>query len=183
MKFMLTMLLLGASLVMALPAVADEVPPQPVAHLDLSRYQGTWYEIARYPNSFQAPCVSGDMAQYRILPNGTYSVLNSCRKADGSVGEISGEARPDSHAPDASGQLQVRFAPTWLKWLPLVWARYWVIVLDPDYRYAVVSEPTRHYLWILSRTPALDSASYGAILDQLAAQGYDLSKLIKTTQP
>lgn len=161
-----------------------ETPVTPVSDLNLTRYQGSWFEIARFPNSFQTACVGGDHADYAIQPNGRVRVTNRCRHADGTVAQVQGDARlADPANPAAQARLQVRFAPAWLSWLPVVWAPYWVIVLDPDYRYAVVSEPKRQYLWILSRTPTLDPATYDAILAQLAQRGYDLSKLVKTVQP
>lgn len=128
--------------------------------------------------------MGGDRADYTALPGGRVQVINRCGRADGSTAQVAGVARlayPGD--PAAQAKLQVRFAPAWLSWLPGVWAPYWVIVLDPAYRYAVVSEPKRQYLWILSRTPYLDQDVYHAILEQLAQRGYDLTKLVKTRQP
>jgi apolipoprotein D and lipocalin family protein len=76
----------------------------------------------------------------------------------------------------------VRFAPAWLSWLPMVWGNYWVIDLDPGYRLAAVSEPSREFLWILSRTPTVDAAAYQALQGRLQAKGFDLSKLERTVQ-
>ena len=82
----------------------------------------------------------------------------------------------------ASPTLKVRFAPAWLSFLPMVWGDYWVIDLDPDYQLAAVSEPGRDYLWILARTPTVSRQAYGALLDRLERQGFDLSKLEVTRQ-
>jgi apolipoprotein D and lipocalin family protein len=175
----------------SLGAAARQAPPlQAVASLDLARYQGNWFEIARLPNRFQRDCVAGVTAQYLPKPDRTVSVVNRCRKADGSIATAMGVARADASVAAgadatqlAPAQLQVRFAPAWLSWVPFVWGSYWVIVLDPGYRYAVVSEPGRHYLWILARTPSLDDSTYSALLARIAALGFDPSMLIKTLQP
>jgi apolipoprotein D and lipocalin family protein len=76
----------------------------------------------------------------------------------------------------------VRFAPAWLSFIPLVWGDYWVIELDPEYRYAVVSEPKREFLWILSRTPKMDDAIYAGIVERLKNDGFDVSRLKLTPQ-
>ena len=76
------------------------------------------------------------------------------------------------------GRLEVRFAPDWLAWAPMVWADYWVVELDPDYRWAVVGGPSRKYLWILSRTPTMDSTQYDAIRARAAQRGYPVEKLV-----
>jgi apolipoprotein D and lipocalin family protein len=76
-----------------------------------------------------------------------------------------------------SSRLEVRFAPAWLSWLPWVWGNYWVIDLDPAYQLSVVSEPKREYLWVLSRTPAVDPLAWEALMTRLRAKGFDLSRL------
>lgn len=149
--------------------------PRPVASLDLARYLGTWHEIAKYPNRFQAQCVGDTTATYEKGDAGRVRVINRCRLADGTTDQAEAVARP---VEDSGGaRLQVRFAPWWLGWWPGVWADYWVIDLDPEYRLAAVSEPTRQYLWILARTPTVDPAAYDALLARLRAQGFDLSRL------
>jgi apolipoprotein D and lipocalin family protein len=80
--------------------------------------------------------------------------------------------------PFAQGKLEVRFAPKWLSWLPLVWADYWVVALGDDYRWAMVGQPGRKYLWILSRQPSLDRKTFDALKTRAVAMGYDLSGLI-----
>ncbi|MBC7490293.1 MAG: lipocalin family protein, partial [Glaciimonas sp.] len=79
-------------------------------------------------------------------------------------------------------KLKVRFAPAWTAWLPFVWGDYWVLDLASDYSYAVVGEPGRNYLWVLSRTPNLPDVMYQAGLAKVAAQGFDVSKLVRTKQ-
>jgi apolipoprotein D and lipocalin family protein len=78
--------------------------------------------------------------------------------------------------------LEVRFAPDWTAWLPLVWGAYWVLDLDSEYQLAAVGDPTRSYLWILSRTPAVSANQYERLLLRLKVMGFDISKLEKTRQ-
>lgn len=158
----------------ATPALA------PVSSLDLQRYLGNWYEIARYPNRFQKQCAGFVTAQYSLLPDGNVQVLNRCRRDDGSVDEALGVARRTGGSDSA--RLKVRFAPAWLSFLPFVWADYWVVDLDPGYQWAAVSEPGREYLWILSRTPAMQPQAYQALLERLERQGFDLGRLERTRQ-
>jgi apolipoprotein D and lipocalin family protein len=158
----------------------DTAPLQPVPSVDLTRYIGTWYEIAHYPNYFQRMCVSGTQAQYSSLPSGNIQVRNRCLNDKKEEVAVVGQARvlPDS----GNAKLLVRFAPDWLAWLPFVWAPYWVVQLAADYRYAVVSEPSRDYLWILSRTPTLADADLQTIKARLKEQGLDAAKLKFTPQ-
>lgn len=155
------------------PAVLP--PLQTIATLDVARYQGTWFEIAKYPNRFQNQCVRNTRADYQPQANGTLQVLNRCVTASGETTEALGAAR--QVGPADSPRLQVRFAPAWLSFLPMVWGHYWVIDLDPDYQLVAVSEPQREYLWVLSRTPQVDATAYQALLKRLAQQGFDLQRL------
>jgi apolipoprotein D and lipocalin family protein len=156
-------------------------PLEVVPSVDLNRYVGTWYEIARLPNSFQKKCVGDVTANYTLLDDGTVKVVNRCRKENGEMTEAEGKARrPSKDAP--SSKLEVRFAPGWLSWLPFVWANYWIVDLADDYSYAVVGEPNREYLWILSRTPKMDETVYERILERMKAKGYDTAALVKTRQ-
>lgn len=145
-----------------------------VERFDLDRYAGQWYEIARLPVSFQKNCVADITASYRLRADGRISVLNRCRTADGGAIEAEGVAR---QVAGHAGRLQVRFAPDWLSWLPWAWADYWVIALDPDYQWAMIGEPGRRYLWILSRAPSLDGALLERLKQQAADMGYDLAPL------
>ena len=184
-KWKIQMFIISA--VFALPAavsIAQDQSPPPldvVPAVDLNRYAGVWYEIARLPNRFQKQC-SGDVtATYTVLDDGRIKVVNRCRNEKGEIEEAEGEAkRSGDDAPAA--KLKVRFAPAILSFLPFVWGDYWIIVLAPDYSYAVVGDPARKYLWILSRTSVLDESTYKNILDQVTAKGYDLTSLAKTDQ-
>jgi apolipoprotein D and lipocalin family protein len=167
-------LLLGSAVAWA----QSGAPLQSIASLDVPRYLGRWYEIAKFPNRFQKKCVSDTSATYSLLPGGSLRVLNQCRLANGEVDQAVGEARQTGVA--TSPRLQVRFAPAWLSVLPFVWGDYWVVDLDDAYELAAVSEPQREYLWILSRTPQVDASRYAALVDRLKAMGLDVNKLEKT---
>lgn len=156
-------------------------PLRPVPALDLARYAGTWYEIARLPNRFQSMCAGEVTATYRLLPGGEIEVINRCTAPDGTLKEAKGKARRAGKQTPAS-VLKVRFAPAWLSFLPMVWGDYWVIALDGEYRMAVIGEPGRKYLWLLSRTPSLPEDEVRRLLQQAAEQGYDISKVIRTRQ-
>lgn len=159
-------------------AAADPAPPLvPVERLALDRYLGRWHEIARYPNRFQRDCAGETTADYRRLDDGRIEVTNRCRRADGTVDEAVGIAR--RVGAEDSATLKVRFAPAWLGFLPAVWGDYWVIDLDPGYQLAAVSEPGRQYLWILARSPQVDAAALGALLDRLAARGFEPQRLLR----
>ncbi len=154
--------------------------PAVVPSVDLARYQGQWYEIARFPNRFEKSCASDVSATYTLSADNTIRVVNECRKANGEVKRAAGKARKaDKEGP--TSKLEVRFAPAFLSFLPAVWGDYWVIDLAPDYSYSVVGDAGRDYLWILSRTPVMDEAKYQKAVGAAAAQGFDVGRLVKTT--
>jgi apolipoprotein D and lipocalin family protein len=161
------------------PAQAEAALLQTVPAVNVPRYMGTWYEIAKYPNWFQKKCASSTQATYSLLADGQVQVLNRCKTASGEWSEALGAARQIG-AKD-SPRLKVRFAPAWLSFIPMVWGDYWIIALDPDYQWVVVSEPKREYLWILSRTPQLPAVTYQALTSQLGAMGFDLKRLEPST--
>ena len=171
--------------ILPLIGIADDktLPLKPlaaVASVDVKRYMGTWYEIARYPNSFQKKCVSDTRADYSINPDGTVKVVNQCRLASKEISVATGLARQVGAAN--SPKLKVRFAPAWLSFIPLVWGDYWIVDLDTAYQLVAVSEPTREYLWVLSRTPKVEPAAYEALLGRLREKGFDVQKLVITVQ-
>lgn len=172
-------LLTTASLILACTGAAA-APVQPIAALDVPRYMGTWYEIAKYPNYFQRKCVGNTTANYVLQPDKTVQVTNRCDTGPGAAISATAEGRQQGGA--TSPKLEVRFAPAWLSWLPMVWADYWVIDLDEQYQLAAVSEPKREYLWILSRTPTVEPQAYAALLARLEKQGYSLQQLVTTPQ-
>jgi apolipoprotein D and lipocalin family protein len=171
------MLLSAATL---LPAQANSTL-QTIPRLEVPRYMGTWYEIAKYPNSFQKHCASETKAQYTPLPDGQIEVINHCREPSGKVSEAVGRVRQEGGAE--SPKLKVRFAPAWMSWVPMVWGDYWVIDLDSNYQLAAVSDPNREYLWILSRQPKVAADSYQALLARLQQKGFDLKKIELSPQP
>lgn len=176
-----TGLVLSLSLLVALDAhAADAQPLQAIPSLDVPRYMGRWYEIAKFPNRFQKQCAGDTTAEYQPLEGRQVRVINRCRKADGTWDEAVGLARQVGN-PD-SAKLKVRFAPRWLSFLPMVWGDYWVVDLDKDYQLTAVSEPKREYLWILSRTPQVAPERYDALLQRLRAMGLDTGRLEPTTQ-
>lgn len=168
------LLLSGAGL------AADAPPLQSISSLDVPRYMGRWYEIARFPNRFQKQCAADTTAEYQALEGQQVRVTNRCRRSDGTMDEAIGLAR-QVDGP-TSAKLKVRFAPRWLSFIPLVWGDYWVVDLDPNYQLAAVSEPKREYLWILSRTPHVDPDRYRALIERLQAMGLDTAKLEATQQ-
>ena len=154
---------------------AGLAPLQSLPALEVPPYMGTWFQVALFPNRFQAQCVSDTTATYRQLPDGSVEVANRCRTADGRLDEALGRARPTGALRGttlAPAQLEVSFLPEWIRWLPVGWGTYWVIQLAPDGRFAVVSEPTRQYLWVLSRTPRLTPEDETAIRSRLIEQGF-----------
>jgi apolipoprotein D and lipocalin family protein len=163
------------------PAIARAQTPAPVRtvpFVDLDRYAGDWFEIARFPNRFQNQCIGDVRASYSRRPDGRVDVVNRCRTADGQT-----EARGVARVVDekTSARLKVRFAPAWLSFLPFVWGDYWIIGLAPDYSWAVVGDPGRDYLWILARTPRLDDESLAAARAVARASGYDVERLVQTS--
>lgn len=154
---------------------ADLPPLETVEQVDLERYLGTWYEIARIPQRFQRDCTA-TTATYSLKDNGEIRVLNRCHKGapDGPLDEA--EARARVVDEESNAKLEVSFFGPF-------WGDYWILELGPDYEYAVVGHPSRDYLWILSRTPTMDPTLYASILRRLEAQGYETERLVRTVQP
>lgn len=153
---------------------SDDIVTTTVTQLDLEKYVGQWYEIARFDHRFERGLV-GCMANYSINDDGTIKVLNTGYEdsLDGKYKESEGKARrPDDSKP---GQLEVSF----FLWF---YSEYNVMELADDYRYALVGSKTDNYLWILSRTPQLDPADKAYLLNQAKARGYDTDKLIWVLQ-
>lgn len=146
-----------------------------VSQLNLDRYSGRWYEISRLPMWFERNCVDEITANYTPRKDGRIDVLNRCRTKDDfiaahGIAEVTDPAYP--------GRLRVRFAPEWLSWLPIVWGDYWIMDLDPDYRWVMVGSPSRSYLWILSRTPTLDATTVQRLKQAAADQGFGIGQMI-----
>ena len=145
-----------------------------VQSVEVGRYLGRWYEIARYPNRFQKQCAGDTTATYSLLKDGRIEVLNQCRKSDGKMDDAKGKAK----IADKKTNAKLRVTFFW----PF-YGDYWIIGLDPEYRWAVVGEPGRKYLWILSRTPEMQQSDYDEAIRIIREKGYDPSRLMKTPQP
>ncbi|BEH09700.1 lipocalin family protein [Geobacter sulfurreducens subsp. ethanolicus] len=166
--------LLAAGFACRATMAASASPPLlTVEYVDLNRYVGTWYEIARYPNSFQKGCL-GSNAHYALRQDGDIDVVNSCRDVeDGDIRRAKGRAWVVDKASNA--RLKVSF----------FWpfrGDYWIIELGKDYEYAVVGTPNRKYLWVLSRTPVMDDEVYAAIMERVRRQGFDPERVIRETR-
>ena len=168
-------LLLGTLVSASLAIPAAELPNRPVPALDLQRYSGQWHEIAHLPMFFQRKCNDTITATYTPRADGTIGVHNACRTKHGTMETADGIARKVEGEP---GALKVRFAPGWLSWLPLVWSDYWVVELDPDYRWAVVGGPSRKYMWVLSRSPSMSADLFHEITSHARQRGYPVDKLV-----
>jgi apolipoprotein D and lipocalin family protein len=145
-----------------------------VANVDLALYAGRWFEIARMPMRFEKETDRNITAEYTPMPDGRVRVENRATEPDGTIRGVRGTAWvPD---PDASAKLRVKFFPL----APA--ADYWVIGLDPAYRWAIVGEPSRRFLWVLSRTPGLDGGTLQRIFQHVDAAGYDSTRLIRAPQ-
>jgi len=149
-------------------------PLETVNYVDLGRYVGQWYEIARYHHRFQEGCV-GSKATYTLRDDGKITVINECydKSFSGKLRSVKGKAWVVDKETNA--RLKVSF------FWPFA-GDYWIIDLGPDYEYAVVGHPSRKYLWILSRTPGMADEIYQSILARLQKQEYDTAKLTMTEQ-
>lgn len=144
-------------------------PPSTVKSVDLARYAGTWHEIQAFPNWFQRGC-EDSTATYTTLPDGKIRVVNSCTR-NGKTTSVTGTATPVPGSNNS--RLKVRFFGPFA-------GDYWILDLDKNYRWVAVGHPNRQYLWILARTPQLDPATLARIRTRLAAQGYDVSRLVSS---
>jgi apolipoprotein D and lipocalin family protein len=170
MRGLLALLMVAASL------QSDQV--RTVDAVDLDRYLGDWFEIARFPNRFQRSCTGDVRATYTRLSDGRIDVVNRCRASDGHVIEARGVARiVDART---SAKLEVRFAPAVLSFLPFVWGDYWIVGLADDYAWAVVGSPDRAYLWILARASTLETSRLDAARAAARANGFDIDRLAMT---
>jgi lipocalin len=145
-----------------------------VKELDINRYLGTWYEIARFPHSFEKNLV-GVTATYSLRDDGKIQVINEGYKntLDGKRSRAEGKAKiPDKQEP---GKLKVAF-------FLFFYADYFVLELDENYQYAMIGSSSDKYFWILSRSPQMDSQTYEMLLEKARKRGYNLEKLIKVPQ-
>jgi len=174
----LILMILGALLTAcSRPVYRDtNVPMTTEGPVDLQRYQGLWYEIARFPVSFEEGC-AGVTAEYTLQDDGTIAVVNTCRQGgiDGPVETVEGVAEVVSEDGD---KLVVSFVP----WLPFARGDYWILDIDDAYEVAVIGNPAGTTGWVLARTPSLPSARLLAAYDVLARNGYDIDRIMMTDQ-
>lgn len=149
---------------------------QPVPAVDLERFLGSWYEIARIPAWFQNRCVKDTTALYQLRTDGKITVTNRCITRKGDIDQAVGLARVLD--PATKARLQVSFVSL-LGWRPF-WGDYWIIGLDPDYRWLVVGDPRRQYGWILSRTSVMEPALLEAAFQSLERNGYGRGRFVLT---
>ena len=175
------LVLLLALAVLNSTAWAQAAPVQGVPSLDVQRYAGQWFEQTRLPNFFQKNCLGDVVVNYRVQADASIEVVNRCREANDKVNQVQGRAVL-ADGETSGAKLKVSFLPSWLRWVPFTQGDYWVVLLDSDYKYAVVSEPSRKFMWVLSRAPVMDTATYEAVLAELKLKGYLVDGLIRTPQ-
>ncbi|MBA4160695.1 MAG: lipocalin [Novosphingobium sp.] len=163
----------GCAAVFSKHPVGNVAVPQPAKSVELSRYLGRWYELARYEQGFQKDC-EGVTADYALRADGNISVLNKCRKPDGKLKDANGKAKIVDTATGA--KLKVSFFGPF-------YGDYWVLDRAEDYSWSIVGEPSGRYLWILSREAQPGQAKLDALIGRAKALGYDTSMLRITKQP
>lgn len=156
----------------------DSIKVKTVDQVDLNKYTGLWYEIAKIPNSFQKKCKYGTTAFYKIRSDGDIDVTNSCYDEDGEVVKAEGLAKVVDSKTNA--KLEVSFVSIF--GIHLFWGDYWILGLGKDYSYAVVGTPDRKYGWILSRTRVLSESDLMDAFRTLKENGYDPNNFIMTNQ-
>jgi apolipoprotein D and lipocalin family protein len=145
-----------------------------VEGVELQRFQGDWYEIAKLPRVTQADC-TGTTSRYELKSDNKLVVTNACRlgNLEGNHRQVVAAARVPN--PDVPAKLSIEFGG--------YFGDYWIIDLDRDgYQYAVIGHPARQYLWILSRKPTIESATLAPILERATQKGFDVSRLEYTKQ-
>jgi apolipoprotein D and lipocalin family protein len=162
----IVVLMFGASAGLEASDVRD--PLAVVPSVDLSRYAGKWYEIARLPNRFHKKCSGRVTATYTQFDVGQLIVINECQLQNGQTIRADGRARrSDGRGPNS---------------IPQAWGDYSILELASDYSYSVVGTPDRRYLWILSRSPYMDDTIYNGIVTRIAESGFESSRLLRTRQ-
>ncbi|WJR66954.1 lipocalin family protein [Neorhizobium sp. CSC1952] len=147
-----------------------------IPSLDLKRYLGRWYEIARLPLRFEDDAATDITAHYSVNSNGKILVDNRCFDKNDRPKQAIGEARP---IDETNAKLKVNFLPAALRWLPFTDGDYWVLKIDPKYRVALVGTPDRKFLWVLARESAISDSTLEDYLAEARRQGFDLTKLIR----
>jgi apolipoprotein D and lipocalin family protein len=176
MKYLVIFIIISILLI-ALACCAPKkntAPLNAVPFVDLAKYTGRWFEIARYPHRFEKGC-SAVTADYSLQEDGTIEVLNQCRREEESnrIKKAKGKAK----VVDTQSNAKLKVSFFW----PF-YGDYWILKLDPDYQYAIVGTPSRKYVWILSRTPIIPEKLLEELIEDIRFFGYDPDLLIMTKQ-
>ncbi|WP_191489949.1 lipocalin family protein [Pseudomonas sp. FEN] len=175
----LVVTLLAGLLLAGCATSGDDLAPKTAGHVDLKRYQGTWYELARMPMYFQRNCAQSE-ARYSLMADGNMAVFNRCLTEQWTWEEAKGMATPQ--VPGQADKLWVRFDNWFTSLLPgVAKADYWILFISDDYKTAIVGNPNRRYLWLLSRTPRVSADTREDLLSRARQQGYDTTRLIWRT--
>ncbi len=165
-------------LISSFSLMAQNSEPVTVNHVDLKRYAGKWYEIAKIPNRFQKQCISNTTAAYSLNDDGSIKVVNSCLDDEGEMDTAEGIAKVVDKKTNS--KLEVSFVSIF--GINLFWGDYWIIGLPDDYSYAVIGTPNRKYGWILGRTPGLAEEKLNEAYDILRKNGYNPKDFVMTLQ-
>lgn len=164
-----------AAVPLAISGCVTAGPPLDTADfVDIEKYMGTWYEIARYPNNFEEGC-EGVTADYTLLDDGRVQVVNTCR--DISTGEVKDRIQGSARVVNETTNAELKVTFFW----PFE-GDYWILEIDEDYQYAVVGEPSRSLFWILSREPTLDDDIFNELVARMPEWGYDPARLMMIPQ-
>lgn len=149
----------------------SQTKPAVVGSVDLKKYSGTWYEIARLPNPFEKnlKCIT---ATYTLREDGKVTVLNAGHKIDDPAKKSSSKGVAWLPDKNVTAKLKVQF------FWPFS-GNYWIIDLEKDYKYVLVGDPSFKYLWILCREKVMDEATYKRLLEKAVSEGYDVRPIIK----
>ncbi len=163
----------GCATLLANPPIGNTAVPQPAKAVDITKYLGRWYELARYEQGFQKDC-DGVTADYALRDDGKIEVINTCRKPDGKIKQAKGKAKIVDVATGA--KLKVSFFGPF-------YGDYWVLDHADDYSWAIVGEGSGKYLWILSREAQPGQAKLDMLIARVKAMGYNTAMLRITKQP
>jgi apolipoprotein D and lipocalin family protein len=165
--------LVACSTLISRHPVGNRTVPQPNKRVDLQKYLGRWYEIARYEQGFQKGC-EGVTADYSLRADGSIDVLNRCRKPSGKISDARGHAKVVD--PESNAKLKVSFFGPF-------YGDYWILDRADDYSWSIVGEPSGRYLWILNRQPTPTETEVQQLIGHARSLGYDTSMLLRTKQP
>jgi apolipoprotein D and lipocalin family protein len=164
------------SVFIAMGTVTYANEPQVVPELNLSKYQGKWFEISRFPNPFQTKCQKNVSVKFGLLENGFIKVVNSCVQENGTTDSVKGLAKIQD--PKSNAKLEVSFFDIF-GWRP-VWDDYWVLYIDANYQISVIGDRKQKYGWILSRSKSISKTQTAIVTETLDKNGYDSKKLLYT---